>query len=222
MTRPVILVTAGPSREHLDDVRFLSNASSGAMGIAVAAAAARRGLTAHLALGPVSPEAIEGMPDGVTFHPFLSAEDLDGIARRLWPEVDALVAAAAVCDYRPARRIRGKRKKDAPDWPLTLVRTPDVLAQRARDKEQRVLVGFALEARPRREEALRKLVKKGLDLILLNSTANLGSTAGDFEWLEAGGETRSFTGVLKTELAERLVDYVMETFAGRRGRGPSP
>ncbi len=114
MNPPVLLITAGPTREPIDDVRFLTNGASGILGIEVARAARDAGWEVHLALGPVPHPTLEG----IHLHPFVTALDLEKIAIQLWPEVDALVATAAVCDYRPAQKIVGKRKKSAGDWNL--------------------------------------------------------------------------------------------------------
>lgn len=179
-----LLVSAGPSREFIDDVRFLSNPSTGSMGIAVAEAAAQRGWRVHLALGPTHLRPDPAL-DRIELHPFVSALDLEAIAVRLWPEVDAFVATAAVADYRPAERITGKRKKEPGDWTVRFVRNPDVLANRGREKGHRTLVGFALEAVPDVTEARRKQVEKNLDLIILNTAINFGSPGGDFTWIEA-------------------------------------
>ncbi|MEM7164795.1 MAG: phosphopantothenoylcysteine decarboxylase [Planctomycetota bacterium] len=213
--RPTVLISAGPTREYIDDVRFLSNASSGRMGRAVAVAALEQGCQVHLALGPVAPLDV---PDGIEIHGFTSARDLDDIARNLWPDVDAFVATAAVADYRPAARIPGKRKKGDGTWQLELVRNPDVLSNRGAEKGARTLVGFALEADPTHAEARRKLVQKGLDLIILNSTANLGSTGGDFDWIEAApraeetGNAVPLRGVTKQQLATRIVDFLLTRY----------
>ncbi len=212
MMTPTLLVTAGPSREHFDDVRYLTNASSGIMGIEVAAAALRDEWKVHLALGPVLAEP----PPGVHCHPFVDGEELDRIARELWPEVDALVAVAAVCDWRPRERISGKMKKTTGVWRPSLVRTADVLWNRAREKGERVLVGFALEAGPDLEEARRKLVQKDLDLIILNGTENLGSSTGNFEWMEKGGGRRSFRQAQKSLVAKNIVEFLRESLALRR------
>lgn len=179
-----LLVSAGPSREYVDDVRFLSNPSTGSMGIAVAEAAAENGWRVHLALGPTHLRPNPSF-DRIEVHPFVSALDLEAIAVRLWPDVDAFVATAAVADYRPAERIIGKRKKAPGDWTVRFVRNPDVLANRGREKGHRILVGFALEAVPDVAEARRKQVEKNLDLIILNTALNFGSAEGDFTWIEA-------------------------------------
>ena len=214
MSPPRLLVSAGPSREYLDEVRFLSNASSGRMGIAVAAAAADRGWAVHLALGPTTHE----VPLGAALPEFVSARDLDAIACELWPDVDAFVATAAVCDYRPAERLPGKRKKSGHDWDLRLVRNPDVLAGRAAEKGERVLVGFALEATLDRSEARRKLEEKRLDLILLNTTANLGTRAGSYLWMDHEGEERELPDAGKDQVAAAIVEYLAGRCQGREIR----
>ncbi|MGA1202801.1 MAG: phosphopantothenoylcysteine decarboxylase [Planctomycetota bacterium] len=224
--RPLLLITAGPSREHFDDVRFLSNGASGSLGIALAAAAVPRGWEVHLALGPTRVPA----PDRVTVHPFVSALDLDRICTELWPRVDTFIATAAVCDYRPAERYAGKRKKGEDDWAPRMVRTPDVLAGRGAEKGDRTLVGFSLEAGAGPEEAVRKLVKKNLDLILWNTPTNLGSSQGRYTWVEApetgrapessglGGTRIRDLGLLPKEtVAGEILDFVGAARTRRRG-----
>ncbi|MEM7260760.1 MAG: phosphopantothenoylcysteine decarboxylase [Planctomycetota bacterium] len=216
MTRrpPKLLITAGPSREYFDDVRFLSNGSSGAQGIALAEAARDAGLAVELLLGPTA----LAPPDGVTVNRFEGAEELDRLAREAWPDTDAFVATAAVCDYRPAERIDGKRKKEPGDWTVRLVRNPDVLASRGAEKGDRTVIGFALESTPIEEargEAHRKLESKGLDVIILNGPANMGRDAGTFEWIEAARPpappaVTSLGDVTKRDLARRIVEYLVE------------
>ena len=143
------------------------------------------------------------------FHPFTTACELDRIAVELWPRVDVLVATAAVCDYRPAEPISGKRKKSADPWELRLVANPDVLAARGAEKEDergpRVLVGFALETERGEEEARRKAVNKCLDLVLCNTPDNLGVAMGDYVWLEPGESAISMPDITKRDLA--IKDY---------------
>ena len=216
MKAPVLLITAGPTREPIDSVRYLSNGASGTMGIEVATAAMERGWEVHLALGPVDVAA----PDGVILHRFTTARDLDQIAEELWPQVDAFVATAAVCDYRPAQRIAGKRKKTEGDWNLRLVRNPDVLAARSLQKEDdqgsKVLVGFALESDRGEQEARRKAVNKRLDLVLCNAPDNLGVTAGDYVWIEPGEPAVELPDVAKRDLAIKIVEFIGTRVASRR------
>ncbi|MFL2861844.1 MAG: phosphopantothenoylcysteine decarboxylase [Pirellulales bacterium] len=215
-TQPVLLITAGPSREPIDDVRFLSNGASGRMGIEVAREAVTRGWEVHLALGPVEAE----IPEGVIHHPFETALDLEAVTAELWPQVDAFVATAAVCDYRPEVRIPGKIKKTPGDWNLTLVPNPDILLNRSRDREDaagaRILVGFALEAQADEKEARRKAVKKNLDLVLCNSPGNLGVATGDYIWIEPGQSSIHLPGISKEKLAARMMEFIGTQVALRR------
>ncbi len=212
MSSPVLFITAGPTREPIDDIRFLTNGASGTLGIEIAIAARDAGWTVHLALGPVPHRPLQG----IHLHPFVTALDLEKIAIDLWPEVDAMVATAAVGDYRPAQKIDGKRKKSAGDWDLRLVRNPDVLAGRGAQKGDRILVGFALESTQDHQEALRKAVNKRLDLVLCNTPGNLGEAMGDFTWIEPGGHTVSLPAISKVELAEKLVEFIGVRVASRR------
>ncbi len=212
MNSPVLFITAGPTREPIDDIRFLSNGASGTLGIEIAIAARDAGWIVHLALGPVPHRTLEG----IHLHPFVTALDLEKIAIDLWPEVDAMIATAAVGDYRPAHKIDGKRKKSAGDWDLRLVRNPDVLAGRGAQKGDRTLVGFALESTQDHQEALRKAVNKRLDLVLCNTPGNLGEAMGDFTWIEPGGHTVSLPAISKVELAEKLVEFIGVRVASRR------
>ena len=165
-----VLVTAGPTREFLDPVRFISNPSTGKMGLAVARAARARGARVTVVLGPVT-----GVDrTGLEIVDVVTAEDMrDAVLSRLL-QTDVLVATAAVSDWRPAHRAEQKLKKDDPaaDAPLELLRTPDVLAlaaERVRGLPHRpLLVGFAAETENVVENATAKLLRKGLDLIVAN------------------------------------------------------
>jgi len=175
-----VLVTAGPTREFLDPVRFISNPSTGKMGLAVARAARARGARVTVVLGPVS-----GIDrTGLEVVDVVSAEDMrDAVLARL-EHADVLVATAAVVDWRPAHRTEQKRKKDGPgaDAPLELLRTPDVLAlaaERVRGLARRpLLVGFAAETENVVENATAKLLRKGLDLIVANDVTREGAGFG--------------------------------------------
>ncbi len=211
-----ILVTAGPTREHLDDVRFLSNPSSGRMGFACARAAAAAGHRVTLVTGPV------GLPDPrqVRTIRVTSAVEMHREAMRVFPLADAVIATAAVCDYRPARRIGGKMKKGPGRLTLALVRNPDILAEMGARKGPRVLVGFALEVQRARENALEKLRRKNLDAIVLNSPSSFGRGRVDATLITAGGlAIRRAIG--KRALAGRLV-HLVERLAGAARRSKTP
>lgn len=162
-----LLVTAGPTREHLDPVRFLSNRSTGKMGFAVAQAAAERGHAVTLVAGPVSLPT----PDGVTRVDVVSARDMLAAVQRLLPQHDAFVMSAAVADWRPRQTSDRKLKKSAMRPLLELEPNPDILKTVHPGKGRRLFVGFAAETGDPLAEAQRKLAAKGLDLIVANNVS---------------------------------------------------
>ena len=182
-----LVVTAGPTREYLDPVRFLSNGSSGLTGFLAAEAAAARGHRVTLVTGPVALEP----PAGVEVVRVVSAEEMYRAVTSVFPTADAVVMTAAVCDYRPARVSPHKVKKSPGSRALTLVRTPDILAELGRRKQPgQVLIGFALEDRRPRAAARDKLRRKNLDAIVLNSPAALGSERNRVQVLAGGRWTK--------------------------------
>ncbi len=196
------LITAGPTREYLDDVRYLSNASSGRMGYAIAAAAARAGHEVDLVSGPVELPA----PRGVRLTRVVSARDMFRAAARLFPRADVLIGAAAPADYTPVRRHRGKLKKRPDLLRVELRPTEDILARLgARKKPRQVLIAFALEVQSPVANALAKMRRKNADAILLNSPAAIGARAGDARiFLRSGGDVR-LRNAPKSRIGRRLV-----------------
>lgn len=171
-----VLVTAGPTRERIDPVRFLTNDSSGRMGFAIAEAAARAGHDVVLVAGPVALET----PRGVRRIDVESARELLAALRKEWRRADALYMAAAVADWRPARQLAGKwRAKDggAQRARIDLVRNPDVITTLTRGKRdpRRTVVAFALETGDGERRALAKLARKGADWIVLNGPRALNA-----------------------------------------------
>jgi len=162
-----LLITAGPTREHLDPVRFLSNRSTGKMGFAVAQAAAERGHAVTLVAGPVS----LATPAGVARVDVVSALDMLAAVRRLLPSQDALVMAAAVADWRPKQMSGAKLKKSDMAPVVELEPNPDILKTVRPLKGGRLFVGFAAETGDPLAEARRKLESKGLDLIVANDVS---------------------------------------------------
>jgi phosphopantothenoylcysteine decarboxylase/phosphopantothenate--cysteine ligase len=199
-----ILITAGPTREAIDDVRFLTSGSTGRMGYVIAAAARDAGHDVILVTGPVplSP------PEGVETVPVVSALDMHDAVLDRFADVDAVVMVAAVADYRPESRIHGKRKKTDGPWDLRLVRNPDILAELGRRRKHQVLVGFALEAENGEANARKKLAAKGCDAIVLDSPATVGADVSDFTILTRDGGVERLREVAKAELARRLVAYL--------------
>jgi phosphopantothenoylcysteine decarboxylase/phosphopantothenate--cysteine ligase len=196
-----VLITAGPTREYLDDVRFLSNPSTGSMGFECAKAAARAGHRVTLVTGPSS----HADPKGVTVVRITSALEMRDAALKAYASADAVIATAAVSDYRPAKRVNGKMKKGPARMSLPLVRTPDILGEMGRAKGNRTLIGFALETKDEVANALGKLEAKKLDHVVLDSPAAFGADRIDATVIHADGSRESFRGILKSELAKRLV-----------------
>ncbi len=169
---PRCLITAGPTREHLDPVRFLSNGSSGKMGYALAAAAAERGWTVELVSGPVALPP----PAGVRVTRVVSAADMLAACSPLFPGCDLFIAVAAVADYRPKAVAPRKQKKQAGPLVLELEPTVDILKTLAATRRaDQVVVGFAAETDDIEAYARRKLTEKQLDWIAANDVSQPGS-----------------------------------------------
>jgi len=168
------LVSAGPTREYIDPVRFISNPSTGMMGFAVAKAALDAGHRVVLVTGPVALEP----PRGARVVRVVTARDMRHAVLECLPACDVLVMTAAVSDYRPARRHARKLHKTTRALPLTLVRTPDILRDVRRRATGQVLIGFAAETHRIRSSAARKLEAKGLDMIVANDVGSEGAGFG--------------------------------------------
>jgi phosphopantothenoylcysteine decarboxylase / phosphopantothenate---cysteine ligase len=214
--RRVVLVSAGPTREAIDPVRFLSNESSGRMGFAIAEAAARAGHEVVLVAGPVG----LATPRGVRRVDVVDARQLLAALRREWRRADVVFMAAAVADWRPARRLAGKwRAKDGGSERATieLVRNPDVLATLTggRRSARRTVVAFALETGRGEARARRKLAQKGADYVVLNDAGALNATRSSIHVLGADGSTRAWRDRPKATLARALVRLVDRRAAPR-------
>jgi phosphopantothenoylcysteine decarboxylase/phosphopantothenate--cysteine ligase len=212
-----VLVTAGPTREQLDPVRFLSNYSSGKMGVALASAAWRRGAEVTLVAGPMSVPA----PVGVTHVPVQSTTEMrDAVAERLG-NVDLLMMAAAPADYQPTQRAAGKLKKTGSPRPLELRETPDILVS-TRDKRRKgaVVVGFALETDDLLANAKKKLDTKGLDMVVLNAAnepgAGFGVDTNRVTIVQRGGAAPEQLPLLdKRDVADAILDRAEVLLDGR-------
>ena len=209
-----VLVTAGPTREALDPVRFLTNHSTGKMGIALAKVLAARGAETVLILGPTN----QPPPGaGVTTVRVTTAAEMCAAALHHWPTADAAILAAAVADYRPATRADRKLKKGDGELTLRLERTPDIAATLGADKapHQR-LIGFALETDNGPANARRKLTRKNLDAIALNSLRDAGAGFGHdtnrITLLRPQGEPQAFPLASKAVVAGHLVDALESLF----------
>ncbi len=203
-----LMVTAGPTIEPIDPVRYVSNHSSGKMGYAVATELARRGAEVILVSGRT------GLPTplGVKRVDVLTAEEMYRVAVDTFVDCDGAVMCAAVADYTPEKVATTKIKKEGTEWTLTLHRTRDIAAELSRVKGNRVLVGFALETDHERENAVKKLKEKHLDFIVLNSLADVGSgfnvDTNRVTIVDRDGGIEEFGLKAKSEVARDIVDKV--------------
>jgi phosphopantothenoylcysteine decarboxylase/phosphopantothenate--cysteine ligase len=166
-----ILVTAGPTREAWDPVRFLTNRSSGKMGYAVAEAAVRRGARVILVSGPTDLK----VPEAVEWVPVATTEEMRSAVRDHAREANIVIMAAAVADYRPTAAHAGKLKRSDSRFTLELEPTPDILAELGGERGSRILVGFAAETGNIAENARGKLIRKGADMIVANDVTQEGA-----------------------------------------------
>lgn len=196
-----IVVTAGPTREHLDPVRFLSNPSTGKMGYAIAQAAARRGHRVTLISGPVDLP----LPSGTKTIQVTTAAEMAKATKQAFREADAAVLTAAVCDYRPRRQARQKLAKKARPKSIVLVPTEDIAAALGRNKGRRITIAFALEDHNGRANAERKMRRKNCDAIVLNGPDNVGSDRARVALLLRGARWQSWGADTKPRIAERLL-----------------
>lgn len=206
-----ILVTAGPTREFFDSVRFISNPASGRLGYAIAAEAVRRGHEVVLVSGPV--ETAE--PGGVELVRVVTAEEMLDACVSAFDECHACVMTAAVCDYRPARRLRLKFKKGNRTRTIDLTPTEDICARLGATKGDRVVVGFAMEDHDHRANAEGKLRRKQCDAMVLNDVANVGADAATIEVLRADTGWAAPRSGSKAEVAAVVVNLVEELAASR-------
>lgn len=215
-----VVVTAGPTREAIDPVRYITNRSSGKMGYAVASAAAAQGANVILVSGPVHLVA----PPGVEVRQVETAEEMYAVTHAVVADADIFVAAAAVADYRPANFITQKIKKNDALMSIDLVRCPDILASVAKLEPALFTVGFAAETEKVIENARRKLKQKRLDLIVANRVG--ADTGFDHDHntvsvLWRGGE-KSFPTAAKLDLAHDLIELVAEHFYAARDNADQP
>lgn len=199
-----ILVTAGPTREYLDDVRYLTNASSGRMGYAVAAAAIACDWEVDLVTGPVD----LAPPEGCHVVNVVTTSQMRDAALTAFERCDGVIAAAAVCDYRPKERVSGKLSKTGGPVSLEMIETDDVLAELGSRKGERWVVGFALEARNPRENALQKLRRKNCDWIVLNAPSAIGAETNEVELLAPSGEPVAAWSGAKPAVAASLISWL--------------
>ncbi len=204
-----ILVTAGPTRESIDPIRFLSNRSSGKMGFAIATAAHRRGAKATLISGPAALKP----PDGVSFIPVENAADMRSAVSRSFNKSTSVIMAAAVCDFAPSVTSKSKIPK-INNLTINLKETPDILKEIGRKKGKRFLIGFAAETGMNIQRAKEKLRDKNLDLIVLNDVTQKGAgfdvDTNIVNIITKKGEITELPLMKKEELADIILDRVLQ------------
>ncbi len=215
LANKTVVITAGPTREALDPVRYISNRSSGKMGFALAAAAAAAGARVILVSGPVQ----QATPAGVQRVDIESAEQMFAAVHEHAGTADIFIGAAAVADYRAAQVSPGKIKKNSAEIQVRLIKAPDTLASVARLKGGPFTVGFAAETDHLREHAMSKLEAKKLDMIIANDVSDGRGFDQDGNQVDVFWRTgeRSFPLTDKTELAHLLVALIAERYAASFG-----
>jgi phosphopantothenoylcysteine decarboxylase/phosphopantothenate--cysteine ligase len=196
------LITAGPTREFLDPIRYISNRSSGKMGYAIAEAALAVSSNVTLVSGPTSLMASKGVE-------FVSVTTAQEMAEAVWSRfgsADVCIMAAAVCDFRPRNVVGSKIKKGSFRGVLELEPTPDILAELGRRKKSQVLVGFAAETDDMETHAREKLTRKGLDFIVANDASAFDAETNRVTILSADGAIENLPELPKIEVAKRIIE----------------
>lgn len=203
-----ILITSGPTRQYLDPVRYLTNASSGRMGAALAHAVIEAGHKAVVVTGPVD----VAYPPGAEIIPVVSTEEMLEACLDAFPACAGLIAAAAPSDYRPVRVAQQKIRKTGEPRLLQLVETPDVVAALGAVRENRWMVAFALETEDQRMRAMQKLERKNCNLVVVNGPAAIHAADTSVEVLEESGNVvATWTGT-KRLVARELVSLIISRF----------
>ncbi|MCR8995621.1 bifunctional phosphopantothenoylcysteine decarboxylase/phosphopantothenate--cysteine ligase CoaBC [Brevibacillus sp. 7WMA2] len=206
-----IVVTAGPTREKIDPVRYISNYSSGKMGYAIAEAARDRGADVTLISGPTA----LFIPAGVTFVPVESVQEMLDAVLQVYPQADVVIKSAAVSDYRPEQVYTHKVKKtQSEDFSLSLVKAPDILRTLGEQKTHQMLVGFAAETQEVEKHALDKMRRKNLDMIVANDVLQEGAGMGvDTNIVTIYQQDQApirLDKMSKRDVAERLIDVIKQ------------
>ncbi len=215
-----VLITAGPTYEPIDPVRFIGNHSSGKMGIAIAEAFAENGAEVVLVKGPTHLKSVHSSIQEVSIQ---TASEMFSTCEQYFPESDVIVFAAAVADYTPKKPSEQKIKKGKDEWSLELVKTKDIAATLGKKKKlSQFIVGFALETEDEINHANEKLLKKNFDIIVLNSLQDEGAgfshDTNKITILDKAGVVKSYPLKPKTELAYDLVQYILD----RRKKNEEP
>jgi len=204
-----ILITAGPTREHLDPVRFISNSSTGTMGYLIAQEGKKRGYKIILITGPTHLKP----PDGIKVVKVTSAEEMKEAVLKYFPECNALIMAAAVSDWKPQMKFSEKLKRKK-EWDLKLIPNPDILKEVSKiKKENQIVIGFALETEKIEENALKKLKEKKLDLIIGNTTEFFGEgKPSEVVFISKDGKIKEYKRINKEKVAEKIIQWIEKKY----------
>ncbi|MDD3725803.1 MAG: phosphopantothenoylcysteine decarboxylase [Candidatus Ratteibacteria bacterium] len=200
-----VLITAGPTREYLDPVRFISNPSTGKMGYIIAKECIKRGYEVILISGPTH----INVPSGVKCINVETAEEMKQAVLRCFPQADVLIMSAAVSDWRPVKRAKEKIKRKKV-WNLKLVPNPDILKEVAKIKKaHQKVIGFALETEEIIKNAKKKLKEKNMDIIVADTPAFFGEgKEADVVFIYRDGTTESFKKITKEAVAKHLISLL--------------
>lgn len=208
-----ILITSGPTRQYLDPVRYLTNASSGRMGVALALAALELGHEVWIVSGPVAVE----YPSAARVVEVVTTDDLLAVCQQLFPTCDGLIGAAAPCDYRPVRVAQQKLSKTGQPLQLHLVETPDVVATLgAAKRSDQWVVGFALETEDQRFRAIVKMERKSCDLMVLNGPEAMNSAENRVEILDRDGTVVRESAGSKRAVAQAILETIQSRLVAPR------
>ena len=201
-----VLILSGPTREHFDPVRFISNASSGKMGKALAEEAQAQGFLVDFISGPVPTENLPDLKNEITH--VISAEEMLSAAQNRFPDADIIIFAAAVADFKPIETSSEKKPKTGDPISINLQPTPDIAATLCANKrDNQIAIGFALQTHDGEEKAKEKLVKKNLDGIILNTPATLDAETGLFTWINSQDIT-CWGSLDKAECAKQIFNQI--------------
>jgi len=202
------LITAGPTIEYIDPVRMITNKSTGKMGYAIARAARRRGADVTLVAGPTHLDP----PKGIHMLNVETAEEMREAVMDHYRDKDVIIKAAAVCDFKPLNKAKEKQKKKAGKTLVEMIPTPDILAELGKDKGDSILVGFAAETTDHVANALNKIQKKNLDLIVLNDVSKddrgFAAETNEVRMIDSKGNEEVVPLTSKDEVADKILDRI--------------
>jgi phosphopantothenoylcysteine decarboxylase/phosphopantothenate--cysteine ligase len=214
-----IVITAGPTQEPIDPVRYITNRSSGKMGYALAKTARRRGAEVVLITGPVSLPPVRG---DIQWAPVRSAEEMREAVFSHLEGSSVVIKAAAVSDYRPRVTSEKKIKKGSTEYILALERTKDILEELGKKKGNRILIGFAAETEDVMANAKKKLLEKNLDFIVVNDVtqpgSGFGSDTNQVKILYPSGQAKDLPMMTKDEVSQFILDDVVRLLNEKKGR----